>query len=125
MSALACWKSKLLPRSAGVHGTLVAVSYPLAANVLLSTYWKMQVVSKPAGTIVACSVADVGPVPSSDSAVMNGGPGGGGPQIGTVLLPPSATYTGAGGADCGARAHLFTGGAEVGQPRPGPVHAQG
>src|SRR5262249_6853444 len=92
MSALACWYVKLEPRSAGVHGTLVALSYPDAWKVSLATYWNTQVVSKPAGTIVACSVAVVGPVPSSDSAVMNGGPGGGGPKMVTVLLPASVTY---------------------------------
>ena len=48
--------------------------YPLTRKSTLSTYWKVQVVSFPSGTIPALSVSLVGPACVADSAEMNGAP---------------------------------------------------
>ena len=58
-----------------MHGTLVAVLYPLAWNSASSTYWNWQVVSRPNGTIVAFSVALVSVTFVADSLPTRGSPG--------------------------------------------------
>src|SRR5262249_57878490 len=77
-------------RSAGVHGTLVAVVYPVALKSASSTNWNRQVVSRPNGTICAFSVAPVSLTFVNDSLKTSGGPGiVGGPSIVTASAAAS------------------------------------
>src|SRR5262249_27000687 len=73
-SARPARNTKPEPRSAGEHGTLAAFVYPLMRKSALSTYWKVQVVSFPSGTIPALRVSLVRPACVADSADMNGAP---------------------------------------------------